>query len=360
MVEPMVEPSAPKVRVLILAGGVGSRFWPVSTPARPKQLLPLGSSRPLIVDTVERAERIAGRDHLRILSGGPVARAIQEETGLPDSAMHFEPQAKGTCPVLAWAAWVAEQEAPGTVLISLHADHVIEPEGAFVQLMLDAARLADEEDVLLTVAVPPTRAEPGYGHIEPGPELARVGTAQGLTVRSFHEKPDPETAQRYVDEGYLWNSGIFLWRADRFLEEVRAHEPGVAAALSHLETGDVDGFFEACPNVTVDDAVLERSDRVATVRATFQWDDVGSWEALTRTQPRDDADNVAVGDTHMIDASGNVVFAESGSVVLWGVDDLVVVRSGDITFVGPREASPDLKKLLGQLPSRLTNPGSAS
>lgn len=340
-------------QVLILAGGVGSRFWPVSTPARPKQLLPLGSDRPLIVDTVSRAERIAGRDRLRILSGGPVADAIQRATGVPDSAMLYEPEAKGTCPVLAWAAWVAAQEAPDTVLISLHADHVIDPEDAFVDLMRDAAALAHAQDLLLTVAIPPTRPEPGYGYIEPGPALDSVGTADGWRVASFHEKPDEKTAAQYVAQGFLWNSGIFVWRADRFLAEVRAHEPAIADAFRHLEQGDVPAFFSACPNTTVDESVLERSPRVGTVRATFAWDDVGSWEALRRTQVADEAGNVVVGAGHVVDGSGNVVFGEGGQVVLYDVKDLVVVRTEGVTLVTRRSASPHLKKLLEKLPKEV-------
>jgi len=350
----------PDVRVLILAGGIGSRFWPTSTPQRPKQLLPLGSERPLIVDTVARAEQIAGRANIRVLSGGPVARAIQATTQLPDSSMMWEPRAKGTCPVLAWAAWVAQREQPGSVLISLHADHVIEPADAFVTLLLDTAQLAADSGRLFTVAVPPTRPETGYGYIQPGTDLGLHGTARSFEVASFHEKPDAATAEKYLTQGYLWNSGIFIWRADRFLEEVAICEPRVAAAFSFLEAGDVDGFFAACPNTTVDESVLERSASVASVSATFSWDDVGSWEALTRSRTPDSSGNVAVGDAHMVEAHGNVVFAERGSVVLFDVDELVVVTSGDVTLVTKRSSSPDLKRLLASLPEPLTNPDGTS
>lgn len=345
----------PEPLVVILAGGVGSRFWPVSTPARPKQLLPLGSERPLIVDTIERAQLIAGQERIRVLTGAEVGAAIQEGTGLPDAAFLIEPEARGTCPVLAWAAFEAARSAPDTVLISLHADHVIEPADAFVQLLLDAAAIAHDTERLLTVAIPPTRPEEGYGYIEPGTEISRIGSAECLTVDAFVEKPDLATAKEYLEAGYLWNSGIFIWRADTFLAEVRVHQPAVADALTHLESGDVAGFFAACPNVTVDEGILEPSDRVATVRATFRWDDVGSWEALTRTRAADVHGNVALGDTHVVDGENNVVVAEDGSVVLFGVSDLVVVKKGDIAFVTTRAKSPHLKKLLAQLPDRLVS-----
>lgn len=339
--------------VVVLAGGVGSRFWPASTPRRPKQLLPLASDRPLIVDTVERAAPIAGADRIRILTGEVVGRAIQAGTGLPDSAFMLEPQAKGTCPVLAWAAFEAAKSAPDTVLVSLHADHDIEPADAFVRLIREASQIAHETERLLTIAIPPTRPEVGYGYIHAGEELARIGSAVCHDVHAFVEKPDLKTAKQYVADGYLWNSGIFIWRADTFLDEVRAHEPGVAAALPYLERDDVEGFFEACPNVTVDDGVLEPSSRVATVPATFVWDDVGSWEALTRTRESDERGNVHLGDTHLVDCSGNVVVAEDGSVVLFGVSDLVVVKKGDVAFVTTRAKSPQLKELLSELPERV-------
>lgn len=339
--------------VVVLAGGVGSRFWPASTPRRPKQLLPLASDRPLIVDTVERAAPIAGADRIRILTGEAVGRAIQAGTGLPDSAFMLEPQAKGTCPVLAWAAFEAAKTSPDTVLVSLHADHDIEPADAFVRLIQEASQIAHETERLLTIAVPPTRPEVGYGYIHAGEEITRVGSAVCYDVQAFVEKPNLETAEQYVADGYLWNSGIFVWRADTFLDEVRAHEPGVAAALPHLERGDVAGFFDACPNITVDDGVLEPSNRVATVPATFTWDDVGSWEALTRTRELDESGNVLIGDAHLVDSSGNVVVAEDGSVVLFGVSDLVVVKKGEVAFVTTRAKSPDLKALLSELPEHI-------
>ncbi len=344
------------LRVLILAGGVGSRFWPVSTPRRPKQLLSLGSEQPLIVDTVRRAVALGGADRLWVLTGSSVGRAIQRVTELPDSALLIEPQARGTAPVLAWAAWTACREDPDTVLVSLHADHVIDPEEAFIRLLRDGARIVAEHDLLLTVAVKPTRAEPGYGYIAPGDRVARVGTATCSRVDAFKEKPDGQTAAAYVAAGYLWNSGIFLWRAGRFLEEVRRLEPAIGAALEHLERGDVMAYFAACPDISVDEAVLERSDRVGTLQATFRWDDVGAWEALTRTRPADERGNVHVGPSHVVEGGGNVVFAEGAPVVLFGVDDLVVVRTDAVTLVTSRARSPQLKELLKELPDDLVNP----
>ncbi|MEZ4414200.1 MAG: sugar phosphate nucleotidyltransferase [Gemmatimonadota bacterium] len=339
--------------VLILAGGVGSRFWPVSTPARPKQLLPLGSERPLIVDTVERLDGLVPLDRVRVLTGAALVAPIRAATGLPESCFLVEPAARGTCPVLAWAAWTIERDHPGAVLASIHADHVIEPADAFRALLADSARAACERGLLLTTAVSPTRPETGYGYIEPGDVLGTYGSAELRRVRRFVEKPDHETAGRYIQDGFLWNSGIFIWSARTFLDELTQTAPEVASELSRLEVGDVDGFFKHVPVCTVDEAVLERSKRVGTVPATYAWDDVGAWEALSRTRRPDAHGNIAVGDAFSVDAHGNIVFSEEGPVVLFGVDDLVVVRSGALTFVTSRARSPHLKDLLARLPSSL-------
>jgi len=348
----------PNLWVTILAGGAGTRFWPASTPARPKQLLPLAGEGSLIADTVERALGLVPEDRLRILTGSHLLGPFQKALGDVDpGAFLVEPQARGTGPVLVWAAWSILQEDPSAVLVSLHADHAIRPRARFLALIRDAAELAEVSRALLTVAIPPTRPETGFGYLEPGEILARGGRTDAFRVRSFVEKPDRRTAEQYVAAGYLWNSGIFVWRADLFLEEVRAVAPELGGLISLLEGGRVDEFFQAAPVISVDEAVLERSSRVAFVRSTFEWDDVGSWEALARTRPSDHGGNVLLGTVHAVDSRGNIAMAEEGSVVLFGVEGLVVVRSGDIVMVADRTRALDLKSLLGQLPPHLRDPG---
>jgi len=295
---------------------------------------------------------------IRILTGShllePFEGALQ---GLAEIRFMVEPRARGTAPVLTWAAWELLKEDPDAVLVSLHADHAIQPREAFQALIRDAGSLAGRERRLFTVAVPPTRPETGYGYISPGdPIHTREGALEAFHVRSFVEKPDLETAERYVENGFLWNSGIFLWRADVFLEEVRSVAPELSLLLPLLERGDVEGFFGEAPNISVDEAILERSRRVASVRATFSWDDVGSWEALCRTCPADEDGNVAVGEVHLVEARDNIVMAEEGRTVLFGVEGVVVVRSGDIVLVADRSRTPQLKTLLSALPPNLRNP----
>lgn len=343
----------PTLWAVILAGGVGSRFWPVSTPQRPKQLLPLGSVRPLIVDTIVRITPLVPLPRLRILTGehlvGPIMEAAPD---LGRDHMMVEPMARGTAPVLAWAAFEITRRDPDAVMISLHADHVIEPDGAFRDLLAGLARVAAAHDRLFTIGIEPTRPETGYGYIRVGPRI--VPAPEVYEVEDFVEKPDRDTAQEYLRRGgYLWNSGIFVWRAATLLEEIRRHTPELASLLPRLEEGDVQGFFERAPNLSIDEGVLERSDAVGVARATFRWDDVGTWDAVLRTRPTDEDGNVAVGDAHLVETTGTIVWAEEGTVVVFGAKDLVVVSSNGVTFVAPRECTAELKRLLARLPDRV-------
>lgn len=344
------EAADPGTWIAILAGGIGSRFWPASTRERPKQLLPLASDRPLIVDTVERARALAPDDRIRVLAGEHLAAPFQSVVeGLPADSYWIEPRARGTAPVLAWAAWNLVRLDPDAVMVSLHADHLIRPLDDFVATVRTAVAVARRDEMLLSIGVAPDRIETGYGHIEVGEALPSAGAADAYRVRAFHEKPDAETARRYVDAGHLWNTGIFVWKASVLLEEITRHAPEVADFLPLLETS-AEAFFDAVPVSVIDRAVMERSDRVGTVRATFSWDDVGSWEALGRTRTPDAEGNVVLGSGRVVDASRSIIYAEGdSSVVVFGADDLIVVQTNETTMVLPRSRASELKTLLATL-----------
>jgi mannose-1-phosphate guanylyltransferase len=231
--------------------------------------------------------------------------------------------------------------------------HPLETFGAQIRR---TALEAGAADFLFTLGVPPTRPETGFGYILPGPPLTLENGMESFRVRSFVEKPAPATAKQFVEEGYLWNSGLFVWRADLFLEEVRSVAPDLGRLMGLLEEGDTDGFFREAPTISVDEAVLERSSRVAGIRADFQWDDVGTWEALARTGTPDRDGNVTGGSARIIDSRNNICISEDGTSVLFGVSDLVVVRRGDVVLVAKRDRTPDLKSLLDRLPPELRDP----
>jgi mannose-1-phosphate guanylyltransferase len=171
------------------------------------------------------------------------------------------------------------------------------------------------------------------------------------------EKPDRAAAERYVEAGWLWNTGIFVWPAALLLDELRRHTPEIAEHLGLLDRGDVAGFFERVPSLSIDEGLLERSRAVGVLRAAFRWDDIGAWDAVGRTRQADDHGNVAQGDAHFVDAHDNIAWSDDGSIVVFGADSLVVVRTGDITFVAPRDRTPDLKELIARLPDSLRSDG---
>ena len=354
-------PGNPHLWTVILAGGVGSRFWPVSTPSRPKQLLPLASERALVRDTVDRIVPLVPPERLRILTGAHLADPLLGElTELGPGNLLLEPRAAGTAPVLAWAAAELERRDPDAVMISLHSDHVIEPPGAFRALLARAAALAAGHRRLFTIGAVPTRPETGYGYIRTGADLPPLegdpGVEQpGSEVARFVEKPDRATAESYVSSGeYLWNTGLFVWRAGDLLDEMeRVAPPELAELIPIVRQGGTEEFFARAPTISVDHAVLERSQRVGVVRATFEWDDVGAWDAVARTRERDAEGNARVGEAYTLDTRGTTIYADGGPVVAFGVEDLVIVRTGGVTFVMHRDRSPELKTLLATLPEHL-------
>lgn len=341
----------PPTIAVVLAGGIGSRFWPASRPERPKQLLALAGDEPLIVDTVRRAERLVGAENVRLLTGAELVAPFRSVLpDYPEERFWVEPVARSTGPALAWAAARVAADDPEATIVSLHADHLIRPFDAFETAITRATRAAHERHVLVCLGIRPTRPETGYGYIELGDE-----TAPGVrAVRQFVEKPDLDTARGYVAGGrHLWNSGIFVWRAGDFLDAVRRLTPEISGALPALDAGGagVEAFFEQVEPVSVDVGVLERSDAVEVVEAEFEWDDVGTWTSLARTRPADPDGNVTSGNAVLVEASDNIVWSEDGRVVLFGVDDLVVVRSGGETLVTRRALAPQLKRALARLPS---------
>ena len=314
---------------VVLAGGVGSRFWPASTPSMPKQLLPLASPRPLIRETVERILPLVPQERLRILTGGhlaePICRAMPE---LEPGNLLLEPRAAGTAPVLAWAAAEIERRDPDAVMISLHADHVIDPAEAFRNRLQLAAELAVRERRLFTIGAPPNRPETGYGYVRTGEPLGDPSGA-AYAVASFVEKPDRATAEEYLKHGgYLWNTGLFVWRVADLLDQLERFTPELAELVPILREGGAEEFFRRTPSLSIDNGLMERSDRVGVVRADFHWDDVGAWDAVYRTHPRDENGNVAIGEAYSLDAHGCALYAGDGPVVAFGVDDLVIVAHG--------------------------------
>ena len=339
--------------LVVLAGGVGSRFWPLSTPQQPKQLLPLVTNRPLLVDAVDRLRPLAPISQILILTNADLVDSI---AGLlpdvPRENLVAEPRPRGTAPTLAWAAArIRDRAGDDAVMISVHADWAVADADGFRETLGRAAAAAAKHESLLTVGVVPSRPDPGFGYIQPGGQV-EPGVCK---VARFIEKPDRARAEVMCREGYLWNSGIFIWRVGDFLAELREHTPEVAPALD-AHPHDIAAFFGAVKPVTVDVGVLERSSRVMVIAGDFGWDDVGTWGALRRVRPHDADGNATSGHVVAVESRNNVVHTEQADVVLYGVSDLVVVVREGLVVVTTVDRSSELKKLVESLPPALREP----
>lgn len=339
--------------IVVLAGGVGSRFWPMSTPSLPKQLLPLITDKPLLVDTLDRVSTIAPPERTIILTNASLAEAVRKTCpAVPRDNVIAEPKPAGTAAALTWAAAEIERrDSADAVMISVHADWAIGNVDEFRKALSTAAQVAETNHSLVTVGVVPMRPDPGLGYIERGESVS-----DGVNrVGRFVEKPSESAAVQMIENGALWNSGIFAWRVGDFLDEVRARTPEVAPALEGISGGaaGLDKFFAEVQSIAVDVGVLERSNNVQVVAGDFGWDDIGTWGALKRIRSADELGNVIKGDAFAVEASGNVVHSSDQTVVLYGVSDLVVVAKDGLTVVTTVEKSAHLKKLLDALPRRV-------
>jgi mannose-1-phosphate guanylyltransferase len=336
--------------VVVLAGGVGSRFWPLSTPERPKQMLPLVGDRPLLEDSVRRLKPLVDPSRVLILTNSALKTSVEQLLPeIPAKNVIAEPRAGGTAAALTWGAQeIVRQDGPEAVMISVHADWSVGNPERFVDTLASAARVAAAHQALVTVGVVPSRPDPGFGYIEPGADV-ESGVRR---VAKFVEKPDRIHAAEMIQRGALWNSGIFVWRAGDFLDDVREHTPEVAPAL-HAHADDIEAFFRDVTPISVDHGVLERSNRVMVMPGDFEWDDVGTWGSLRRVRSRDTGGNAMTGGAHAVHANGNVVHADGMRVVLYGVDDLVVVAKDGLVLVTTVDKSSDLKTLIEALPAGL-------
>lgn len=336
---------------VILAGGAGTRFWPLSSARQPKHLLPLTGPVPTALATLRALEPLVPKDRVLVVAGAGLAPALAAALDLPAANLLIEPRPASTAPALVWAAVEAGRRDPRATILSLHADWWLGDGGGarFRAAAERALETAVALDLLVTTGMVPTRPETGYGYIVPGEPVAPGGEAR--RVARFQEKPDAAAAAALAAAGALWNSGLFAWTAPRLVAEVRAHAPEIAPALPALEAGAVNEFFETVRPISIDVGVLERSSRVAVLAGDFPWDDVGTWDALARVRPADAGGNVTHGPVHAIECGNTVVWSDAAPVVLYGVRDLIVVAANGRLLVLPRGRAGELKQVLETLPA---------
>jgi mannose-1-phosphate guanylyltransferase len=338
---------------VLLAGGSGTRFWPLSTPENPKQLLPLTGPGSSVEDSVNRLEGLIPRERTLVVAGTGLAARLQERLQLPPGNILVEPRAASTAPALIWATWEARRRDPDAEVLSLHADWAVGDAAAFRNTADVALAAARRHDRLVTVGMVPSRPETGYGYIVPGPPL----DTSARSVARFSEKPDAATALDLMAAGALWNSGLFAWTAARLLAEVETHTPEVSGAVPILAKGDVARFFEEVVPVSIDIGLLERSGAVAVVPGDFAWDDVGTWQALARVRAKDPRGNVVVGPAQLLDSQDCVVWSDGDPIILYGVQEMVVVHANGRILVMPADRAASMKQLLDALPPAIRDTG---
>lgn len=344
---------------VVMAGGSGTRFWPASRAARPKQFLPMGSETPLLVQTVERLAGLVPIERVLVVTARDQAALVREYLPeLPPENVLAEPCARNTAACVAWAALEVERRAPGSLQLVCPADHVIAPVERFAATVRAACDEARANGGLFTFGVRPTHPATGYGYIEAGEVLCERSGHAVHAVARFVEKPDRARAEQFLATGhFLWNAGIFLWRGTDVLAGFEAHAADILEPLRALVdgNGDVDAVYPALRAAPVDVALMEQAGDVKTIPIDYTWSDVGSWTALEDLNaPGDDGNwrnfSHANAELVAVDSSGCIVHAESDEVVaLIGVKDLVVVRSGDATLVCPRGRDQDVREVVERL-----------
>ncbi len=348
-----------KLHAVVLAGGVGERFWPASRERRPKPFLRVIDGKSLLDATLTRARRFAGGDRVWVICGREHAGAIRRATGLPARRILVEPRRRNTAMAVAVAAARVAAEDPGAVIAVLPADHVIPDARAFAAVIRRAAAAAREAAVLVTLGVKPTRPDTGYGYIQMGPPVP--GHPGLRRVRRFVEKPVAAKARRYLQGGrYLWNAGIFVWTAETILAEIEDCAPEVHRALAPLAgagrrvtASALERAYRRAPSLPIDVAVLERSRRVWTLPVAFHWSDVGTWQSLAEELGVEAGrSRVVAGDLAFDEPGGNLVWGGDRVIALLGVEGVAVIDAGDALLVARLDCASDVRRIVAELKAK--------
>jgi mannose-1-phosphate guanylyltransferase len=349
---------------LILAGGSGERFWPVSRRARPKQLLRLVAKETLLEQAVARLAGLVAPERLLILTNVDQEAALRELLPhVPKENIVAEPAKRDTAAAVALGAgWVAGRDHAATMVV-LPADHIINDTAAFQKTVTAAAAAAEETGALVTIGIKPTWACPGYGYIEQGEavRLRSVGEQAAVhRVVRFREKPNADLAESFLRKGnFRWNAGMFVWSVPSVLSEFNRHTPELANFISQLRVRDnfkktLRERFSDLPRISFDYAIMEKADRVLVVEANFDWDDVGSWRAISKYFQNDADGNAANCEITALESSNNIVFNPEGArIALLGVHNLIVVRTPDAILICHRHQAEKIKNLLRHVPEEL-------
>ena len=314
--------------VVIMAGGIGSRFWPLSTPEYPKQFIDiLGCGRTLIQLTVDRFEGVCDPENFWVVTNASYVDIVKQQLPqIPAEHILAEPAARNTAPCIAWACWSIRQENPDANVVVTPADAVVMNPVEFRRVIGNALEYTKDSDAIVTIGIKPSRPETGYGYVE----TSETVSGEIYSVKEFKEKPNLETAKEYVAKGnYLWNAGIFVWNVNTIVDSITRYKPGIAKDMDAIQaTSDVETIFPQCEKISIDFAVMEPASiegRVFTHPADFGWSDLGNWASLHDKLQKDDNNNASVGNVSLFECSDCVVHTEDAKrVVLQGLEGYIV------------------------------------
>ena len=351
-------PVSANLHVLILAGGSGERFWPYSRRARPKQLLKLFSERTMLEETIARLGKEAPPERIFVLTNREQEAAVRAACpALPAENIVAEPAKRDTAPAVALGVGLILRRDPQAVMAVLPADHLIKDAAAFRRDLLAGAKAAADSGALLTIGIKPSWACPGFGYIEQGKRISADPAI--YEVKRFREKPNAEMAEAFLKQGnFRWNAGMFIWSIPAIMGELTKHAPELAAFVARMRTSEnlaslLDSDFPKLPKISVDYAIMEKAARVLELEASFDWDDVGSWVAVANYLQSADG-NAANCPVTAQDAAHNIVFSSGRKhVALAGVQDLIVIDTGDALLVCHRREAENIKKIVPRVPEEL-------
>ncbi|HUN55918.1 MAG TPA: mannose-1-phosphate guanylyltransferase [Smithella sp.] len=346
---------------VIMAGGKGARFWPRSREKKPKHLLDILSEKTIIQETVDRIKQLIPPDQILVVTGKKHAGTLMKQLPeIPTRNIIIEPEGKNTAACIGLAALHLCKRVPDDVMIVLPSDHAIHDSQKFIDIIDAAAKVAAQENGLVTVGIKPTSIQTGFGYIERENSFKQMAGEEVFRAKSIREKPDYELAAEFVRSGnFYWNSGMFIWRASVILKKIERFLPDLYAGLMKInealgsprEAVIVPRVYRKLASISIDYGVMEKADNVFVIPGDFGWSDVGSWDALWEISPKDSKDNAAVGGGRTIleDSERSLVYNPQKLTALVGVKDLIIVETKDALLICKKGRSQDVKKIVDQL-----------
>jgi len=353
------------IYTLIMAGGSGTRFWPRSKAANPKQYLNIFGEESLLQSTINRFREFSSSENIYIVSKKSQANILEKQTSLlPKQNLIYEPVGKNTLPCIGLAAMFVHKTNPNGIMVVSPADHLIRDNKLFKDTAIKASKLADQYNGIVTIGIKPSYPSTGYGYVQIEKEIGAKNAIKQFKVKQFVEKPDESTANGYINEGgYYWNSGLFVFKVSVFLDAVKKFAPDIYTGLKKIQSAigspdfneTLESVYNSFENISVDYGIMEHANNIYLVEGNFNWNDLGSWESVYLADNKNANGNAVSGESIIIDSKNSYVYTEKGLIALIGLDNVIVVRDGDTILVCNRENAEDVKKVVNKLKAENKN-----